>query len=109
VRFLVDANLPPALARWLADQGHEATHVSVLGLETARDLDIWRRARDMDACIVTKDEDFALFHAIDRAGPAVVWIRIGNTVRSALIRQLPALWPSVIIALESGEKIVEVR
>jgi len=24
MRFLVDAQLPPALARWLAAQGHEA-------------------------------------------------------------------------------------
>jgi len=26
MRFLVDAQLPPALARWLAAQGHEAEH-----------------------------------------------------------------------------------
>jgi predicted nuclease of predicted toxin-antitoxin system len=63
----------------------------------------------MDACIVTKDEDFALLHAIDRVGPAVVWIRIGNTIRSALMQRLPALWPGVMMALEGGEKIVEVR
>lgn len=63
----------------------------------------------MDACIVTKDEDFVLLHAIDRAGPAVVWIRIGNTTRSALMQRLPPLWPGVVAALERGEKIVEVR
>ncbi len=109
MRFLIDANLPPALARWLADEGHEATHVSALGLEGALDPDIWRRAREMDACIVTKDEDFALLHAIDRAGPPVVWICIGNAVRSTLLQRLPPLWPGVVAALARGEKIVEVR
>ncbi|WP_196502044.1 DUF5615 family PIN-like protein [Aestuariivirga litoralis] len=28
MRFLVDALLPPALARWLAEQGHDALHVN---------------------------------------------------------------------------------
>jgi predicted nuclease of predicted toxin-antitoxin system len=57
---------------------------------------------------VTKDEDFVLLQALDRAGPAVVWIRIGNAVRNVLMRRLPALWPEVMSAIERGEKIVEV-
>lgn len=32
MRFLVDAQLPPALARWLAAQGHEAEHVGDIGM-----------------------------------------------------------------------------
>lgn len=27
MKFLVDANLPPGLAAWLCDQGHDATHL----------------------------------------------------------------------------------
>jgi predicted nuclease of predicted toxin-antitoxin system len=30
------------------------------------------------ACIVTKHEDFALLQALDRTGPAAVWIRIAG-------------------------------
>jgi predicted nuclease of predicted toxin-antitoxin system len=30
MRFLVDAQLPPALANWLAAQGHDAAHVADL-------------------------------------------------------------------------------
>jgi predicted nuclease of predicted toxin-antitoxin system len=109
VRFLIDANLPPALARWLVGEGHEAHHVRDFGLEDKLDREIWQRARDINACIVTKDEDFVLLHALDRSGPAVIWIRIGNTVRRALLQRLPALWPGVVAAIERGEKIVEVR
>ena len=109
MKFLIDANLPPTLAQWLASEGHEAHHVRDIGLEGKLDREIWQRAREIDACIVTKDEDFVLLHALDRSGPAVVWIRIGNTVRRVLLQRLPALWPSVIMAIERGEKIIEVR
>jgi predicted nuclease of predicted toxin-antitoxin system len=109
VKFLVDANLPPAFARWLASEGHEAYHVSELGMASASDRAIWQRARDIDACIVTKDEDFVLLQALSRVGPAVVWIRIGNAVRSVLLRRLPGVWPAVISAIERGDKVIEVR
>jgi predicted nuclease of predicted toxin-antitoxin system len=108
VKFLVDANLPPALAQWLAAEGHEAQHVADLGMEAMPDREILKHARDSDACIVTKDEDFVLLQALDRAGPAIVWIRIGNAVRSVLMRRLPVVWPEVISAIERGEKIIEV-
>ena len=109
MKFLVDANLPPALARWLASEGHDARHVSDLGIEAMPDRAIWQRARDLGACIVTKDEDFVLLQALDRAGPPVVWVRIGNAVRTVLLQRIPGLWPEVVSAIERGEKIVEVR
>ncbi|MBY6243489.1 DUF5615 family PIN-like protein [Methylosinus sp. Sm6] len=58
-RFLVDAQLPPALARWLVAVGDEAEHVSDVGLGGARDDAIWRFALACGAVVVTKDEDFA--------------------------------------------------
>jgi predicted nuclease of predicted toxin-antitoxin system len=109
VKFIVDANLPPALAVWLISEGHEAHHVSDLDMLTSPDREIWARAREMDACIVTKDEDFILLQALDRGGPSIVWIRIGNALREVLLRRLPSLWPAVISAIEHGEKLVEVR
>ncbi len=109
MRFLVDANLPPALARWIVSQGHEAHHVSDFGLEAMSDRAIWTRARELDASIVTKDEDFILLQALDRAGPAVIWIRIGNAVRNVLLQRIPAVWPGVVSSIDRGEKIVEVR
>ena len=78
-------------------------------MERTPDRAIWARAQELDACIVTKDEDFILLQALDRVGPAIVWIRIGNAVRNELLRRLPLLWPAVISAIERGEKIIEVR
>jgi len=40
MRFLVDAQLPPALARFLETRGHEAKAARELGLREAEDSSI---------------------------------------------------------------------
>jgi predicted nuclease of predicted toxin-antitoxin system len=45
MRLLVDAQMPPALARWLTSLGHQAEHVADIGLLAASDLEIWEAAR----------------------------------------------------------------
>ncbi|MEM6428367.1 MAG: DUF5615 family PIN-like protein [Deinococcota bacterium] len=108
MRFLVDAQLPPALARWLSQHGHEAEHVQDCGLADANDLIIWEHALTTGATILTKDEDFAHLRTLRTTGPAVVWLRIGNTRKVALLRWMEALLPELIDKLERGEMLVEV-
>ncbi len=52
MRFLIDAQLPPALARWLSSAGHDAGHVADIGLAGARDGEIWAYALSAGAVIV---------------------------------------------------------
>ena len=108
MRFLVDAQLPPALARWLADRGHDAEHVIDHRLETTDDRVIWDFAQAQDAVIVTKDEDFAVRRSLAQSGPRIVWIRRGNTSRRDLLVWFDALFPDVLDALNRGEIIVEI-
>jgi predicted nuclease of predicted toxin-antitoxin system len=107
LRFPVDAQLPPALARRIAALGHEAQHVADCGLADAPDDAIWKHAAGVGAVIITKDEDFAVRRVL-QAGPAVVWLRIGNTRRHALPARLEAEWPAIVRALAQGETLVEV-
>ena len=58
MNYLVDPQLLPALARWIVSQGHQATHVFDIGLETADDPVIWERARSESIVITSKDKDF---------------------------------------------------
>jgi predicted nuclease of predicted toxin-antitoxin system len=109
VRFLVDAQLPPALARWIAHQGYLADHVADLGLEAASDRIIWAQAESAGSVIVTKDEDFARRRAVSDSGPAVVWLRVGNARRAELLRWFPQASPGILTALARGETLVEVR
>lgn len=107
MRSLVDAQLPIALARWLVSNGFEADHVSDLGLQTASDTEIWNSAIANAAIVVTKDEDFAQRRIFSQLGPAVVWVRRGNTRNRDLLVWFEALMPQLANALERGETLVE--
>jgi Domain of unknown function (DUF5615) len=54
ISFLVDAQLPPALTKWVASAGHDCKHVADLNLATASDNAIWDYAARANLVIVTK-------------------------------------------------------
>lgn len=108
MRFLVDAQLPPALARWLVAAGHEAEHVGDVGLGDAKDQAIWVYAIRVGAVIVSKDEDFAQCKIMKNGGPPIVWIRRPNTRRRELLVWFEAVLPQMVDALERGEGLIEV-
>ncbi len=88
-RFIVDTNLPPALAKWLVFRNHEAVYTSELGLEAASERAIWR-------------------HAV-ASGARVVWVRIGNATSRVLIARMANILPVVLDKLGQGEGVVEIR
>jgi predicted nuclease of predicted toxin-antitoxin system len=63
MRFIVDAQLPPALVRWLSAKGHVADHVGDLRMGAASDREIWNLALRIPAIIV---ERFSLDGAAHR-------------------------------------------
>ncbi len=109
MRFLVDAQLPPALARFLEAQGHEARAVREVGLREADDTAIWDFAIREGWIIVTKDEDFPERALNSRAAPQIVWLRIGNSTKRLLIAWFAPMWPDVLRELSAGHRIIEVR
>ena len=109
MKFLVDAQLPPAVARWLCDVGHDAKAVREVGLREAEDDDIWNHALSTPAVIITKDEDFPIRAQQTKAGPAIIWLRIGNTSNHTLRLWLMPQLPQIIGLIEQGVRIVEVR
>jgi predicted nuclease of predicted toxin-antitoxin system len=109
VRFLVDTQLPKALSLWLSERGHQAEHVLDVGLGQGKDTPVWRYAQQNGAVIITKDEDFAEWVRRGRAGPAVVWLRIGNSSKRALLAWAEPLLPAIVRQLEQGDRLVEVR
>jgi predicted nuclease of predicted toxin-antitoxin system len=110
VKFLVDAQLPPALAVWLQEEGHEATHVRDVGLREADDAAIWDYALRTASAIVTKDEDFVARAALTsrNASPMVIWLRVGNTTNRILIAWIHVRLPRIIEMLDQGHHLVEV-
>ena len=107
-RFLVDAQLPPALARWLEAQGHQAEHIFDIGGDGITDGEIWLRALSTGAIIVSKDEDFTLRAIREVNGPRVIWVRAGNSKRAELLTLFAGLLPAILEAIDRGERIIEV-
>jgi predicted nuclease of predicted toxin-antitoxin system len=108
VRFLLDTQLPKALARKLRNAGHEVEHVLELAMGQSPDNDLWQYAIEHQAVIVSKDEDFADWVLAGRPGPAVIWLRVGNCTNAELMEWLLPLWPQVLEALERGDHLVEI-
>ena len=92
-RFLIDANLPPALCEVFRAQGFTAVHVQELGMEHAADIEIWKRGHLEQAVIVTKDKDFASLAIIRSDLCPVIFVRIVQNLMQAL---------------NNGDKIIEI-
>ncbi len=109
MKFLVDAQLPPALARWLRESGYDAAHVEEVGLREAEDRLIWEHTLKSRAILITKDEDFAARSANSIAAPNVVWLRVGNSTNHALRLWIEPRWAGVVQLLGEGHRLIEVR
>ena len=107
MRFLIDAQLPPALAGWLRERGHEAEHVCDAGLLGASDQAIADRAEKSGAVLVTKDEDFLALRLPDRF--RLLWLRCGNATNRALFAWMEPRWAEIERLLETGEGVIEAR
>ncbi len=110
MKLLVDNQLPLALARFLSANGFECRHVVDIGLEAASDQTIWNHATREGLVIVTKDEDFP--HLADRQAsipPQVLWVRLGNCRKAALLKAFADVLPQIGEQLQAGHAVVELR
>ncbi len=108
MKFLIDAQLPPALAAWLRKAGYDSVALREVGLRDATDRDICSFAVANEYIIVTKDEDYA---ALVRTVPGlrILWVRTGNTVNRILLTAFDAKWQEIARHLESGNPVVVLR
>ena len=106
MKFIVDNQLPAALARWLAARSADAVHVLDIALEATPDTDIWSRAAAEGRIVVSKDEDF--FHLANRDGDTgcLLWVRLGNCRTAALLARFESAWPGIEQSFAAGHRIV---
>jgi predicted nuclease of predicted toxin-antitoxin system len=109
VKFLVDHQLPPALARLFESLGHNAQHVRELGLMQALDPIIGQHATANQMVVVSKDEDFYNLATAPSSTIRLIWVRVGNCRTKALLEIFKAQLPRILAAFESGSRIVEIR
>lgn len=109
MRFVVDNQLPAALARFLSSRGIECQHVLDLDLGGAPDAAIWEYASRNDLIVISKDEDFLYLANIPSSKARLIWVRFGNCRTKALLAAMEGLWPKIEAGLTAGDRIIELR
>lgn len=109
MKFIVDAQLLPALARFLASLGEEAIHVLDVGLLEASDSAIWDFAIKNNWIIITKDDDFQFRASVTSQPPQIIWVRVGNCTKQRLIEIFKVHWDALKHELEAGAVLVEIN
>lgn len=105
MKFIVDENLPKRVATWLNARGHEAWHVSDIGLLGRSDPTIWAEAIIRSAFVITRDNDFMdLANASTDGG--VVRLEIGNCSTPVLLARLELLWLEIEPRLRAGDRLI---
>ena len=109
MKFLVDNQLPAAVARWMSAQGFDAVHVLDRGQGQKDDQCLWHEAMQEGRIVVSKDEDFFNLATRPHDQGKLLWLRLGNCRKKHLLEALGRAWPSIEKAFESGQRIVELR
>ncbi len=79
MKIWVDAQISPAIARWLTETfGADAVALKDVGLRDAEDEAIFNAARSAGAVVITKDVDFADLVRRVCPPPQILWITCGN-------------------------------
>jgi predicted nuclease of predicted toxin-antitoxin system len=106
----IDAQLSPRLTRWIEETfSVECFHVRDLGLRNAEDPEIFQKARDARAVVMTKDEDFKQLVERNGSPPQAIWVTCGNMSTARFKSLLLKTLQDAIALIDGGEPIVEIR
>ena len=75
MKLLLDENLSRRLVPFLQHEFPGSSQVTLLGLESASDQEIWNRAKQDGYVVVTKDADFQELSLVWGAPPQVIRLR----------------------------------
>lgn len=101
-RFLVDQQLPHALATHLTSLGHDATHLKDYPSGTR--LDDAKVAQIADAegrIVVTKDDDFRVSHLLNKRPARLLHVTCGNISTPDLLALVDRHYTELVATLET--------
>ncbi len=87
MRFLIDANLPIALCKFLSKKGYETLYVRDLpNGDYLKDKEIAKLATNDDFILVTKDSDFLFSYILQNKPQKLIKVETGNISNIELLR-----------------------
>ena len=109
MKFLVDAQLPPRLSRWINGKGIDSRHAMDIenGL-TLPDTTLWEFARNEQEIIITKDSDFVDLALLKGSPPQIVHVQLGNVANNILIEVFDQNWDTLVTAIEGKAKVISI-
>ena len=88
MKLLLDENLSRRLVPFLQHEFPGSSHVTLLGLESSSDHDIWLRAKNDGSVVVTRVADFQELSLVWGSPPQVIRLRTPNLHRTAVLKML---------------------
>lgn len=108
MKFWLDAQLSPYLAEWIAEEFQvDCVAVRELELRDATDNEIFERAYEEEAIVITKDSDFVHLAEQKEFSPSILWLTMGNTSNKVLKTHFNETFETVVEWFKEGEKLVE--
>lgn len=104
MKFLVDAQLPARLARFLSSAGHDALHTAELPCRgRTTDMRIAELADEQGRVVVTKDRDFRDGHLLTTSPQRLLVVTTGNITNTALLSLFEAHLDAIVAALGDAD------
>lgn len=88
MKLLLDENLSRRIIPFLQTAFPGSSQVSLLGLESESDSEIWQYAKTNGFVIVSRDSDFQERSLVAGHPPQVVWLKIPNRSKTVVLNIL---------------------
>lgn len=88
MKLLLDENLSRCIVPFLQTAFPGSSQVSLSGLESASDSEIWQYAKANNFVIVSRDSDFQERSLVAGHPPQVVWLKIPNRSKTIVLNIL---------------------
>ena len=107
IKFFVDTQLPPVLAKYLAEKQFDTIHTTDFpDGHLLQDREIVRIAIAENRIVITKDSDFLDNYLLKGAPPKILLLKLGNTSNQDLLHFIDLYLQQVIAQFEAQADVI---
>jgi len=88
MKFLLDQDVYAVTEQFLRELGHEVVTASGIGLSSAEDSELLRRAQNDKCIFMTRDRDFGALVSLQQSQPGVIYLRMTPATVNAVHKEI---------------------